>query len=856
MEAKNEDNFNKKKIYIITSNQSKLDSHLKYENRTNGLCNLKAGSINAEFQEQITYKKERFSIYINSIEILPKELRKMDQDPKTRRYNGLVNLKKEKYESFPGNLNFMPSKNNFIYDFEFKECKGWLKNYPPPPQIKFTLLEQLKLYIRYLKEVLKAKINDKIFYDLLVDSQSATFGKKYYLDYFLEIFKNIYTQKESKFFLKPFKLENILLPEKFNYEDYSPFLKLIEKNPKLIIQYCNENEDINQYYIKFYTLLLFVRMNYEKEEANEMLENKTIWKYLIQILSTNTKYFDNLNLPNGLINEMFEQKLKPKIIQDILSYVDSLEKILILINEKIELISKCYLDNGKQILISSIVKTNKIDKNTDLTKIFEQIEKIILFETNKEISFISFDKEFWNLLIQINDNDIKKLMIINKTINLCSTVDKNLQNEYMEVTNKILEKGLNLIKKGISKNEEFIDFINMDLNFIDNHYVKVNFSHLEIAKCLDFDTMTNDFFSKWNYLRILEVFSFNDQDFKKSIVDQVTDIKNFGKLLKLFDYKNRNIFDLELIQQFIEKFKNIINTYKDNNYQNFIEDMAFFIYIIDYQRNINLQSFIADIIEKYISSNELIVDIYIFFIKKYNDISKEAFNSVLDYLIRNKENLKAKRIIFILKNTNSEEIIKSLSNKIESLAIKEEELFNNKNDIESFQFLDEIQKDESFIKDFGKEKSLINILKSKEDILNKIKNGEIYYSNLEKIISPENFEIFKDKLRILYFNNMNKFEENVNNLKVKYENIFNELAYISAVNDILKEFFEISHRNDIIKIENLIVTIKSCLLSEFEKNDVKKFIKEIHSIFKPDEFEYKNNLRNSIFFYKYIEQKK
>ena len=72
MEAQNEDNFAKKKIYFITSNQSKLDSHLKYENRTKGLCNLKAGSINAEFQEQITYKKERFSIYINSIEILPK----------------------------------------------------------------------------------------------------------------------------------------------------------------------------------------------------------------------------------------------------------------------------------------------------------------------------------------------------------------------------------------------------------------------------------------------------------------------------------------------------------------------------------------------------------------------------------------------------------------------------------------------------------------------------------------------------------------------------------------------------------------------------------------------------------------
>ena len=141
MSKKEQNDPESKKVFFITSNQSKLDNFLNFEARTSGLVNLKAGIKNAEQKSEMTYKRDRFSVYINSMEIVPKELKKKDQDPKTKRYNGLVNLKKDKI-TYPGNFTFASSKNNFIYDFEFKEYLGWMRTYTPPPQIKFTKLEQ------------------------------------------------------------------------------------------------------------------------------------------------------------------------------------------------------------------------------------------------------------------------------------------------------------------------------------------------------------------------------------------------------------------------------------------------------------------------------------------------------------------------------------------------------------------------------------------------------------------------------------------------------------------------------------------------------------------------------------------
>ena len=70
-----------------------------------------------------------------------------------------------------------------------------------------------------------------------------------------------------------------------------------------------------------------------------------------------------------------------------------------------------------------------------------------------------------------------------------------------------------------------------------------------------------------------------DYDFKCRIIDQVTDIKDFGKLLKLFNYKDKNIFDKQLIQKLREKYKNLMATFKAETCRSFVEDISFFIYL-------------------------------------------------------------------------------------------------------------------------------------------------------------------------------------------------------------------------------------------------------------------------------------
>ena len=135
------------RLYFITSNQSKLDKYIKYDIPKNrGLTDFRVGDSNSEMREERQYKKEIFSVYLNSMEIVPNALKKEDQDPTTKRYNSEIYLKYNR-TNFPGKLNFKHTKNNFIYDFEFKEYHGWGKIYDPPPQIKFSKLDQLKMVV-------------------------------------------------------------------------------------------------------------------------------------------------------------------------------------------------------------------------------------------------------------------------------------------------------------------------------------------------------------------------------------------------------------------------------------------------------------------------------------------------------------------------------------------------------------------------------------------------------------------------------------------------------------------------------------------------------------------------------------
>ena len=84
------------------------------------------------------------------------------------------------------------------------------------------------------------------------------------------------------------------------------------------------------------------------------------------------------------------------------------------------------------------------------------------------------------------------------------------------------------------------------------------------------------FFDKWNKINIFKLFLLNDYDFKKELINKIKDMKDFGKLFKLFNYKDNKIFDNKTITLFDDKFKNIIDTYKIETCPNFIKDVSFF----------------------------------------------------------------------------------------------------------------------------------------------------------------------------------------------------------------------------------------------------------------------------------------
>lgn len=85
MEDLKKDESDKKKVFFITSNQTRIDACIKYEiSRNKGVDNLKAGYQNAEWNEIKVYKNENFSIYINSFEIIPKNLNLEDKVPKKK----------------------------------------------------------------------------------------------------------------------------------------------------------------------------------------------------------------------------------------------------------------------------------------------------------------------------------------------------------------------------------------------------------------------------------------------------------------------------------------------------------------------------------------------------------------------------------------------------------------------------------------------------------------------------------------------------------------------------------------------------------------------------------------------------
>ena len=600
------------KVFFIIG----IKSNLNYELQ----CSLsnKEGMISFKriYTSNIEQNK-KISVY--SFEIIPKELK--DKDTLSNRYQAKINLNYNNTK-YNGLIFFKESRNNFIYDFKLEEKKE--NNINSEIFLSLEKLEQLKIFMDVLRQ-LKIKQSDNLSIDLIIDSQILLKGKNttYNLDFFLEILKQCYSTKEVKTLLMMFKLDRVNLPTNLKIKNYSSILNLIEKKPIALTKFCSQYDDKEKYLKAFYNLLLYFRANYEEDKVHDLLNKKELWKYYIEILPINRKYFFNINIPDELIKEILNQKiLSYSIIKGILSYISPNKNVLITINNNLDSIFEFCSKNEIIMNMNDLIHPNEID---NLKDIVTETSKIINFELSKKKQFISFNEEFWKkyLAFDINKNKEKK-EIIRNAIFICQIIEKEL------------------------------DINNFELNLDDDDTYCQNNKKKILEKRLLMPTIGNVSVGKSYFLNSLFGIDFCQvkSDITTKFILFIRHIDNliYPKLYNLQPIKNEDSYDFIKDHEIITGENEIKNKIKDIN-NNFDNDGKPMFYMLEIEiKTIKNKTFLNKVdfldVPGLNESGINYIDIYFPYIKdmiKYCLIifSTENYNSKdsLDIISKVKENI-------------------------------------------------------------------------------------------------------------------------------------------------------------------------------------------------------------------------
>ena len=268
-------------------------------------------------------------------------------------------------------------------------------------------------------ESLKIKEDNDLFNDLKPDFFSD--GKKYNLDLFLEIFKFDDLFKKRKSLLMEFSLDKVKLPNyQIEFSEYSKILNLIEENPEIIYKNCSGKENIDIYYKKFYSLLLYFRFNYEKNKIEELLLKKNLWVYFKEIIPNYYNIFDDLlQIPIELLNELIKIKFpSTNIIIHTLSNLKICENLLIFINSNIDIIDRIIKENNKKKYSDEYLYIDQYTSPRDEDNfeiILTEIYKLINCKSEHK-SHIKFgNKFFYNYANFFNMKNLKNLISLKKS---------------------------------------------------------------------------------------------------------------------------------------------------------------------------------------------------------------------------------------------------------------------------------------------------------------------------------------------------------------------------------------------------------------------------------------------------------
>ena len=869
--------------YLIVSHLSNFDRMIKYNlsSKYNGMYNLSE-------QLSITdnYNNEEYKIKILSYTYNPS---KIDEPKSEIILSGYGSI------SFSGIINFHPENNNFIYDFSFDICKDKEKDIEPPKALTLSKNQQFNIYMKLLRDM----NNEKLLLSLLDNSFYYLKEDNYYnLDFYLSLFCN--ANNKIIELLSYFNLNKVKLIENIEKTKFSKILNKIKIQPNLITNYLNgDNKEIDKILELFYSLLLYYRINYERDNINELFEDKNANKYYINILLSDYKHFNNIPpLPNSFINEMLFslKELDNQKMIIILKYLQKPDNILTFLNEHSDIIYE--IKNGKKenkindneedkeengnedeqenndeeeddeeqeedeekkeeiknkndkkkIQKINLMDIMKISKNDNMTAISNEINKLI--KNDKIIQYIDIGENFWKIYSdKFNKKDLDKLISIKKIILNIKKKNETLIDNIDFIYYYIHETGLDMSINHKFTNEELLKFIKEEDIYYNLDKYKLSrdvriFSGLQLLKIKEDE---EKFYSLWNSINFTQIFDQQQiNDIQKLIISNAKDIQSFHILFKLFDYSNDKIFNEDTIlllrNQYISNIQNFDENKNEKINDIFLDDSILLIYLLD---KINSgKNFVKnDFINKL--SLSFVNKIFLNLIEKYV-LSEDLFLEIIDFFTLN-ENLKLENFILIINKLTNIKCMESLLGKIDKYIIKKENILNHI-DTDEFKLLKEFKRINIFNnKNFEYTSYILNTNMISKEIFDDLNNNNISYNDLNKAKFINFKNELENKLEVLNINNYVQDIKNLVNKLYKYKiDIENKIEFLDKCIYVNKNFFNISKQREIEELEILLIKITKGNLNELDKN--KNKFDEYENMFTEEYLEDKISLSNSLFF--------
>ena len=315
-------------------------------------------------------------------------------------------------------------------------------------------------------------------------------------------------------------------------------------------------------------------------------------------------------------------------------------------------------------------------KEDDLSEILCAIEELKICTTmiNDDMKLIKFSSLIIEKYSEFYDGiDVYKLISLKNIVDSLKQIDNTFDCK-CNLDEKIHTTGLKLIKEGKIKNKEILDFIESDIFFIDKRFNHKTYRSLEIFDGIDITLIEdkNKFFEKWNSINFYSIFESQFDDFLKKITSLIKEMKDFGYLFKFYKSKYFPYLCYKAIfKGFINRFIELISTYKENECPNFFEDTAELIYKSDLTK-VDIKNFLTKTIEKNFNL-KIINNIYINLIKKHKELSKECNRIIIKFFNEYTGDLNPISSAYLIDKSNN--IRKDLFLNINKFILKEDEIF-------------------------------------------------------------------------------------------------------------------------------------------------------------------------------------